>query len=74
MKTNIKIEKESITYITFGITVGLVLGAFFGPAGAVVGVPIGAGLGFWFDKKYPETNRHAGPSSHKNTAKNSQVQ
>ena len=74
MSSHSEVKTESITYITFGVTAGLVLGAIFGPAGAVVGVPLGAILGAWFDKRYPETNHHpSNPESGKDAAKKAQI-
>ena len=69
MSSHTEVKTESITYITFGVAVGLALGAMFGPPGAVVGVPLGAMLGVWFDKKYPETNHGSNAESGNGAAK-----
>jgi hypothetical protein len=51
MNTNTQNRYELATPITFGTALGAVVSPLLGPAGAIVGFIVGAGLGFWFDKK-----------------------
>ncbi|PSL27997.1 DUF456 domain-containing protein [Dyadobacter jiangsuensis] len=73
MSSRNQVKTESFTYITFGGAIGLVLGAMFGPPGALVGVPLGAMLGVWFDKKYPETNHRSNAESGKSAAQEAEI-
>lgn len=50
MTTNTENKNELATPIIFGTAVGT-LCAPFGPVVAMVGFAVGAGLGFWSDKK-----------------------
>lgn len=70
MNTNTENSYELATPLIFGTAVGT-FGTFFGPVGAMAGFVIGAGLGFWFDKKHdaPVKSRDTAPLQ--NSAKKS---
>ncbi|MBO9611711.1 MAG: hypothetical protein J7619_03400 [Dyadobacter sp.] len=49
MNTNVE-KNELATPLIFGTAIGS-FGTLLGPVGAIAGFAVGAGLGFWFDKK-----------------------
>ncbi|WP_426295529.1 hypothetical protein ACN9ML_13060 [Dyadobacter endophyticus] len=63
MNTNTENKNELAAPISFGVTFGLAIGAFLGPAGAIGGFVLGAAVGFWFDRKESESIKSSGEAA-----------
>nr|WP_295923162.1 hypothetical protein [uncultured Dyadobacter sp.] len=69
MNTNTE-QYELATPLIFGTAIGT-FGTLLGPVGAIAGFIVGAGLGFWFDKKQATPVKSQDASPLENSAKKS---